>query len=57
MPLILVFHELKQEPGTWDSHPHYFEKLLDYLVEKNIKTLTIQNIYDLMHGETPKMQS
>ncbi len=44
--LIIFTHDVRENAGQYGAEPLYFEKLLDYIVEKQVKTGTIQDVYE-----------
>ncbi len=49
--LFLYTHRISEEAGPYDTNPAYFAELLDYIVEREIRTATISEVYSLYYLE------
>lgn len=46
--LILVFHQIENNPPQWGCEPNMFEKICNYIKEKNIHIVTISKGMDVV---------
>jgi peptidoglycan/xylan/chitin deacetylase (PgdA/CDA1 family) len=48
MIIVLLTHDIKENPSTYGTDLKYFIKLLDYIADNNYKTATISEVYELI---------